>query len=492
MVDQLRGDYLDRYRDQWSGGFKRMLEQGAFYPAGRQNHALTETAPGHATVLSGRFPIHNGILMNSRGVQDPGAPLLESSGAGASPQRFQGTALYDWILARDRDARVLSLSRKDRSAILPVGRARGQVYWYSDPIFTTSRYYADTLPAWVEEWNARRGPARLAGTSWRLLRDAAMYAEPDSEVFENGGRNVVFPHRFPADSVAAEHAVTSTPWIDSLTMDLALHGTYALRLGQRGATDLLVISLSATDAVGHAFGPQSRELHDMLLRLDHWLGWFLDSLATMVPPEQTVFALAADHGVQSFPEWIQEHEQRPAGRAWLGEAVREVRGKLNAQYHSTFGLDFDGGLVLANVGELKTQGVNVDSLAEALAADVARRPGVLRVFTRAGLRAAAGDSTTEIWRHTVAPDGDWLIAATLKPEYQWDESTGSTTHGSTNWNDVNIPIVLWGRGIRPGRYERLVNSVDLAPTLARLVGVTPGEPLDGVLLKEALPAARGH
>jgi arylsulfatase A-like enzyme len=492
MVDQLRGDYLDRYRAEWSGGFKRILEQGAFYPDGRQNHALTETAPGHATVLSGRLPVHNGIAMNSRGVQDPGAPLLESTGAGASPRRFQGTALFDWIAARDSDARVLSLSRKDRSAILPVGRARGQVYWYSDPIFTTSRYYADTLPAWVEEWNARRGAARLAGTSWDLLRAAASYSEPDSQAFENGGRNLVFPHRFPADSVAAEHAVTATPWIDSLTMDLALDGARALRLGQRGATDLLVISLSATDAVGHAYGPQSRELHDMLLRLDHWLGWFLDSLATMVPPGTTVFALAADHGVQAFPEWTQQVEHRPAGRLWLGDLVREVRGRLNAQYHSTFGLDFEGGLVMANVGELKAHGVNVDSLAAALAAEAGRRAGVLRVFTQAGLRAAAADSTTEIWRHTVAPDGDWLIAATLQPEYQWDESPGSTTHGSTNWHDVNIPIVLWGAGVRPGRYERLVNSVDIAPTLARLAGVTPSEPLDGVVLQEAVPAARGH
>src|SRR4029077_11609804 len=156
--------------------------RGTVYLRGRQDHASTETAPGHSTMLSGREPASTGIVLNSRGVPDPQSPVLGMTDpVGASPRRFQGSTLYDWMLARDPKARVLSVSRKDRGAILPVGRARGDVYWYAGGQFTTSRYYADTLPAWVRAFNARGGVARLAGTSWTLLRPAAHHGAPRSE-----------------------------------------------------------------------------------------------------------------------------------------------------------------------------------------------------------------------------------------------------------------------------------------------------------------------
>ena len=140
VIDQLRPDYLERYRAQWTGGFARLLREAAYFPLGMQDHALTETAPGHATLLSGREPGHVGIVSNNRGVLDPAFPVLGAKDEpGASPLRFRGTTLYDWMRAADPGVRLLAVSKKDRAAILPVGRARGPVFWYVDGRFKIGR-----------------------------------------------------------------------------------------------------------------------------------------------------------------------------------------------------------------------------------------------------------------------------------------------------------------------------------------------------------------
>ncbi|HEY1952231.1 MAG TPA: alkaline phosphatase family protein, partial [Gemmatimonadaceae bacterium] len=203
-VDQMRGDYMDRFASQLHGGLAR-LARGAWFTNAHHDHAITETAPGHATLLSGRFPRSTGIAANWAGVEDESAPLIGESGTmGASPRRFHGTTLVDWLRARDPQARALSVSMKDRGAILPIGRSRSEVYWYaSDGRFTTSRYYRDTLPDWVSRFNARRLPQNLAGKSWTLLLPSDSYAEPDSVAVEMGGRNFLFPHQIPADTAQA-------------------------------------------------------------------------------------------------------------------------------------------------------------------------------------------------------------------------------------------------------------------------------------------------
>jgi hypothetical protein len=485
-VDQLRPDYLPRFDRQFTGGFRRLLDRGAVYDQGRQLHAITETAPGHATLLSGRVPARTGIVSNEFGVEDASAPVLgDPQAPGASPRNFRGTALFDWMLAGDPEARVLSVSRKDRSAILTVGRARGAVYWYRDGRFSTSRYYADSLPGWVRAFNARRSAERLAGTVWRPLLPASEYAEPDDQPFENGGRNPAFPHPLPAGAAEAARQLRDYPWMDSLTLEFALEGVRRLRLGRRGRPDLLSVGLSATDPVGHDFGPDSRELHDHLLRLDRWLGRFLDSLAVLVPGERTVVVLTADHGVQSLPEWARANG-KPGGRVWLGDLAREAGGSLARRHRVDFGLAFDGGLLLADTLALHTRGVDVDSLARALAGAARARRGVRRVFTPASLRAApAGDPEATLWRNQLPPGFGWLVAAVIEPGYVWSLPDWThAQHGSTAPLDVAVPIVFLGPGIRPRRISLPVRTVDIAPTLAGLLGVTPTEPLDGRVLPE--------
>src|SRR5437667_9876409 len=155
-VDQLRPDYFTRWKAQLTGGLGQLATEGAFFTDGYQDHAVTETAPGHSTILSGMWPAHTGIISNLQGVLDSLAPLLGTTGPGASPRRFRGTTLFDWLKAADPTARALSVSRKDRGAILPIGQSKERVYWYQSGLFTASRYYADALPSSGHAFNARR------------------------------------------------------------------------------------------------------------------------------------------------------------------------------------------------------------------------------------------------------------------------------------------------------------------------------------------------
>ena len=404
VVDQLRPDELLRYRAEWSGGFKRLLDQGTLFTRGQQDHAITQTAPGHSTLLSGRFPAHTGIISNDLGVPDSLAAVLgDPTAVGASPRRFQGTVLLDWMLARDSATRALSVSRKDRGAILPLGRSKEEVYWWSNRgFFTTSRYYRDTLPSWVSEWDARQPVQRLAGRSWDLSRPEAAYGERDSLPTERGpdGR-AMFPHRLAADLPAAGAQVIHFPWMDSLTIDLALAGLAHLALGQgKDRIDLLSISLSTVDEVGHDYGPDSREMHDTLLRLDGYLGWFLDSLGSTVPVANTIVVLTADHGVQPIPEQSAAAPATPAVRVSPAAIVRGLALALRDRWRSDFGIRFDLGLVTADVAALRARGVDTDSLSRALARTLAAEPYVERVYTPRSLSVAP----------TVRPPGRTLAA----------------------------------------------------------------------------------
>ena len=269
-VDQMRYDYLERYASQYKEGLARLLKGGAVYTDAFQDHANAETAPGHATIGSGREPYSTGIVLNAIGVPDSRSPLIGGGGPGASPFRFRGTTLFDWMKAKDGRSRALSVSRKDRGAILPIGKAKESVYWYAaDGRFTTSKYYADTLPAWVLNFNVWKYPQRYAGKSWELMLPASEYPEPDTVMVEDMGREPAFPHKLSADSMQAARDVIAFPWMDDITVQFALAGVEALKLGKGSAPDLLAVSLSSTDAVGHRFGMGSREIHDQMLHVDH-------------------------------------------------------------------------------------------------------------------------------------------------------------------------------------------------------------------------------
>jgi hypothetical protein len=493
-IDQFRGDYLDRFGPQLTGGLARIRAQSALFTHAWQDHAITETAPGHSTMLSGREPAHTTIVDNTYGVYDTESPLIGGvTGPGASPRRFVGTELFDWILARDSKARVLSVSRKDRGAILPIGRAKGNVYWYGVGGFTTSKYYADSLPAWVKAFNAKIPYEQLGGTDWNLLLPADQYPEPDSVTAEGGGGNYLFPHMLPSAD-ALRSSLIAYPWMDSVTLAFALDGVHTLQIGKRGLQsagsdanampDLLSISLSTTDAVGHAFGPDSRELHDQVLRLDRWLGVFLDSLQREVPADRMLLVLTSDHGTSSLPELIVQRTGH-GGRLSMSAVAHETEQALEARYHVAFGIEFESGLFYADVAGLKSRNVNVDSLSNAIVAASMKSPGIRIGFTPRTL-PRSDDSGAVRWRRTLPAQLGWLAALVANDGFIWSERNIAAEHGTPNAEALSIPIAFMGPGITAARHDRLVRSVDIAPTLAKLLGLTPAEPVDGVAIVEVV------
>lgn len=450
---------------------------------------MTETAPGHSAMLSGREPVHTGIFSNDRGVPDPSFTVLDAPGVvGASPRRFVGTTLYDWMRNADSSTRVLSVSRKDRGAILPVGRARADVYWFAGGRFTTSDYYATTLPSWVRSFDDNlRGDALPA--RWSLLLPDSAYAEPDSMPWEHEGSDFTFPHSFANDPAERLRKLEDSPWMDSLTLAFALRGSRELSLGARGTTDLLSISLSTTDKVGHTYGPDSREMHDHLLRLDGWLGTFLDSLGRMIPRERTLLVLTSDHGMTSFPEYTVIMRHQSAGRMSLSAQTQHAAADLRTRYGTSFDLSFDNGILTADVASMRARRVNTDSVTKLFVAAAKALPGVAKVYTPAQLAAApASDADANRWRRNLPPQIGWLMATVAKPNFVFSEKL-SGEHGTMQPETVRIPIAFIGYGVHAGTYARVVRSVDIAPTLAALLGVKPMEALDGQVIPEVVGAS---
>ncbi len=487
-IDQMRGDYLDRFGPQLRGGLARLARRGAWFTHAHHDHAITETAPGHATLLSGRFPRSTGITANREGVVDAASPLLGlPAAAGASPFRFQGTTLVDWLRAKNPRSRTLSVSMKDRGAILPVGRSRSEVYWYyPDGRFTTSRYYRDSLPEWVNRFNARRLPQKFAGKSWTLLLPDSGYKEPDSVSVERGGRDFTFPHVLPSDSTAAASAIAVTPWMDEITLALALDGLSVLSLGEPSRTDVLAISLSGTDIIGHSFGPDSREMHDNILRLDRNLGVFFDSLFKLRDSSRIAIAMTGDHGAGVIPELAAKTRNPSATRinpAVLAAGLRDLVVGAGIDTNLVY---LDQQVVVADRNALKGRKAALDSVLARFASQVRSLPGVSRVDRFQDLLHGdtINDAITRRWTHQFPPQSNVELVITQTPYTLF--TTLVASHGSPYDYDTQVPLIFYGGWFVAGRYGEFARTVDLAPTLAAIAGVKPTERIDGVVLKQAL------
>jgi arylsulfatase A-like enzyme len=230
-------------------------------------------------------------------------------------------------------------------------------------------------------------------------------------------------------------------------------------------------------------------MHDHLLRLDRWLGMFLDSLGRIVPRERTLIVLTSDHGMTSFPEYTVTVRHQSAGRMSLSARTQRAAADLRARYGTNFDLSFDNGILTADVASMRERGVNIDSLTKVFIAVAKALPGVAKVFTPAQLAAApASDADANRWRRNLPPQIGWLIATVAKPNFVFSEKL-SGEHGTMQPETVAIPIAFLGPGVHAGTYARVVRSVDIAPTLAALLGVRPMEALDGQVIAEVVSGA---
>lgn len=490
VVDQLGADLLDRYESLYTGGFRRLLDQGYAFENATHDHAITHTAAGHMTLSTGVYPSRHGVVANTwferdgagwrsvYSVEDPDHEILGYPELpGRSPANGRRPGLADWVVGRDPTARVVSISRKDRAAIGLAAQAHGEVYWLADEggEFITSDFYHDAYPEWVAEFNANEMPRLYAQTVWEQEVPAGIRAasRPDTSRFEFYGENTFFPHR-PSEMVdpAAPGALNHwryeyTPFPDQAVLAFARTAVDELDLGQRGTVDYLGLSLSQTDLIGHHFGPGSREQLDNLLRLDRSLGDFLAFLDEAVGRGRWVLAMSSDHGVLDIPEQlaaegVEAVRLTRANRAELVEALQTANG-----------------------------GAPVDETSAKAA--VLRLPFVEAAYTFDEIeRGPPADSFAVLYAHSHSRERVVGLESRFGVYTRYHENVLEwtslpATHGSPYYYDRHVPLVFLGSAVRAGASAERVATVDVAPTLARLTGVPAPSDLDGRVLRSVLP-----
>jgi len=501
VIDQFRGDYLERYHDQFGeGGFRLLLDHGANFTDCNYDYANTRTAPGHATLFTGAYSNGHGIAANEwwdprkkkmvTSVVDDDTKLVglpsEIAGnkSGASPHNLLADTLGDELkLATQGRARVFSLSLKDRASVLPGGFAADAAYWM-DPktgAWITSTYYRPDLPKWAQDFDASNRAAKYWDRDWKnsngeLLRSTAHRKSKDKDGSDAGFYEVV----------------GSTPFANEYELEFAKELVVYETLGAGQATDLLSISLSANDILGHQLGPDSPEMAAMALALDHELADFFTFLGHQVGLVNTWIVLSADHGISALPDTAKKL-RIPAANLGAGKVETQINQSLSAKFSqgkaaSYIKLDFpdawldDDAFTAAHIKERD---------AEIAVGEAMQQAGLVRdFFTKSQLAEGEVPDTAlgKKFLHSYSPEGGWYVMGVPSP-YTVGGATG-TDHASPYTYDTHVPLAFYGLPFRPGTYHTHAEPVDMAVTLASLLGINAPTHAVGRVLTEAL--ASGH
>lgn len=505
-VDQFRADYLERFEPYFGdNGFRRLLERGAVYSEARFRHALTATAPGHATLLSGSPPSVHGIVANSwleratersvGAVSDPTEQLVGAAPVstifprdGASPRRFLGTTVGDQLKLRfGETCRVLSLSNKDRAAILMGGHSADAVYWLPTDRFVTSTYYRQQLPDWAEAFNREQSVDQLFGQKWDRLLPVEIYDRvqgPDSAAGEEirHGLDGTFPRVVDGGLTAPGKdfydSFRLSPDSTRLLAAFARAAIDAEQLGRHAAPDLICISFSQTDYVGHSFGPDSHEMMDTILRLDRVLAELFLHLDATLGDGAWIAVLSADHGCAPLPERAASSPNRLfAGR--LDWDTIEATG--NKALTDTFGpapadsvwLVRDAYGFLIPAATVRASGQEPATLRRVLRDALLQHPQIESAWTRDEIlenRPERNRPDFAAWQLSYHPDRSPDVVFTPKP-YVVDRSPFGTNHGTPHDYDCHVPLIFCGPGIPAGHFSEPVTPEQLAPTLSRLLKI---------------------
>lgn len=476
VIDQFRYDYLTRYRSDYHAGFDRLLTQGAVFTNARYEHFPTVTAIGHSTFLSGATPSISGIVNNEwydrqegksvTSVSDDHTKLLGGlDRPGASPRRMLVDTLGDELkIASGGKAHVIGISLKDRAAILPAGHMADGAYWFDTATgnFVSSTFYFPSLPGWVTDFDSSRPADQYRGAIWlnhTMTQDLSkLYSEVDASPF---GNELV--ERFAERALEAE------------------------QLGRHDATDVLAVSFSSNDYVGHRLGPDSPEAREMSLRTDRLLGKLFDAVNKTVGMDNVLVVLTADHGVAPLPE-VNDERHMPGGRLPSGQISSAVQAALVKKYGEgkwiTNSAEYAIYLNLDLIAAKNLDRAEVNRTAAAAALEL---PHVFRVYTREQLMGGAA-LDDQVGRRVMngyyvrrGPDVEVLL------EPYWIFSQSGASHGTTFDYDTHVPIIFMGPGIRAREYDDNIAPNDIAPTLATMLSVETPSGSVGRVLTEMLP-----
>ena len=471
VVDQFRYDYLTRFRGEYHAGFERLLTRGAVFTNARYEHYPTVTAVGHSTFLSGATPSMSGIVGNEwydresgktvASVSDDAVKLLGAGGAGASPRRLLVSTVGDELKMARSGAKVIGISLKDRSAILPAGHMADGAYWF-DPragSFVSSSFYFPELPAWVAAYNATRPADGFRGAHWldrTLPSDTSVYA-----------------------------ALEGSPFGNELVETFAERAVQAEKLGQRNVTDLLAVSFSANDYVGHATGPDSPEVKEMSIQTDRVLGKLFGFLDAALGMGNVLVIMTGDHGVAPVPE-VNAARRMPGGRMPQGVVRKAVEAALTGNYGAgQWLLNASDTAFYFNLELIRQKKLDAREV-ERTAAEAARAIAhVFRVYTREMLLNGAVDAPVgrRVRNGFYAPRGPDMYVL-LEP--YWLYGTSGTTHGTPFSYDAHVPVIFMGPGIKTGRFNEEISVNDVAPTLATYLDIETPSGSVGRCLAEIL------
>jgi predicted AlkP superfamily pyrophosphatase or phosphodiesterase len=533
VVDQFRYDYLERFGDLFGpNGFRRLLRDGASWTQSNYDQMPTYTAPGHATMMTGAYPAESGIIGNEwldrptgkriTSVTDDSVKLLggNATDPGASPVRLMASTVGDELrLATNDRAKVIGISVKDRSAILPAGRHANAAYWFSvsSGTMVSSTYYFNQLPAWATAFNAAKPADKYFGAKWERLLPEDEYlkrAGPDITPWENvstsWGDTNSFPHTITGGEKAPGKnfytALDYSPFLNDILESFAEQAITNEQLGQDDDTDVLTVSFSANDYVGHRFGPYSQEVMDVSLRTDRNIATLLDFIDSKVGLANTLVAMTADHGVAPIPEHAAALGLG-GGRVQFASVMGKVEAAITARYNpqgktpdpsadyllkfkegSTMHQWFINNNIYFNFDALKRDNVNVEEFSELVVAAALSVPGIARAFSRVQLMRGATSITDPIERRALhsfypARSGDVVLVA---EPYKYIAETITATHGSPYSYDTHVPTIIMGPGVNPGRYLEAATPADIAPTLSALLRITAPTNSTGRVLVEAL------
>ena len=522
VVDGLPQDQVVKYLDQLSeGGFKRLLDLGAWFTSAHYGHSMTETAVGHATIVTGAHPYRHGVVGNEwfdrktktqiYGVSDPNSLYVEEptpAGVGTSPRNLRVPTIGDELrLKTGFQAKVLSISIKDRAAILPGGKL-GTAYWFSSGTgrFITSTYYQNAYPEWWQRFHADAPQDKWFGKTWEPILPRAAYARSasDDRAYHTNYRalGTKFPHTVTGGLAKPGkeyyEALAWTPFGDEYLLSFTKAAVQGENLGKNahGVPDLLAVSFSSHDYVNHAFGPESMQSHDHFLRLDRTIADFLAFLDGWVGLANALVVLTADHGFSNAPEYCTEALKLEAGRIDPQQMVGGLNEHLSAKFGAaTYTLFWRRPTVYLDYELIDGKNLHRADVETAAADFLASYPGVFAVYTR-----------TQLTLGHVAPTRFWQMAArTWNAEISGDllvlpkncwylagaPNAVAAMHGSPWTNDAHVPLIFLGpRWVQAGKYAPSVEVVDIVPTLAHLMNLRPPDGSEGRVLAEILRDGR--
>lgn len=491
VVDQLRRDRLD---ERLPDGLGRLVREGRSFPFSTFLHSRTATCPGHATISTGRHPRSSGIAGNTFIDRETWKVVYcvedEADDAAVfgmdekrSPRSLRVNALGDWLHEAYPDGRVFAVAGKDRAAIAMGGQQPDGVYWidWDSGRPTTSRYYVEALPAWLEAWQPGELPPRWTHPERPGVRIDDYPAEAD-------WFSRTSPH--PMDE---PKQVRATPYADRMVLELATALVDAEGLGTDRTPDLLAVGLSATDLVGHVYGPWSQEAADALLQLDRDLAAFLAHLESIVGPGGLLVALTADHGVLPLPEWEQEQARSacpiPGGRIDSGELRDALEDHLSGQLGPApdGGWFVHAGFHLAVPPETTQRaGIPRSRILHEISEFLGQHPIVERVWTREQVLEGGGDGPSDfraLYANSLPEGRGGDLIVQPRRDCLLNSRPYGTSHGSPYAYDREVPLVFWGAGVDVGIALEPAGPVDLAPTLARSLGIEIPEDVEGRALR---------